>query len=138
MSGFSLGDAFASGFRLIGRRPGAILAWAVVFFVLGLLPTFLVFALAAPDLFQLFQQAMTDAARAAGERSQPDLAQLFELQSKLLGVRAVGFLANIVARVGRPLSFDPQREQITGDEEANRLVRRQYREGHWAVPKGSR
>ena len=45
-------------------------------------------------------------------------------------------LANIVARVGRPLVFDPQKEQITGDEEANRLVRRQYREGHWAVPKG--
>jgi len=98
MSGFSLGDAFASGFRLIGRRPGAILAWAVVFFVLGLLPTFLVFALAAPDLFQLFQQAMTEAARTAGERSPPDLAKLFELQSKLLGARAVGFLANVVVR----------------------------------------
>ena len=42
MSGFSLGDASASGFRLVGRRPGVILAWALAFFVLGLLPALLV------------------------------------------------------------------------------------------------
>jgi predicted dehydrogenase len=45
-------------------------------------------------------------------------------------------LANIAARIGRVLHFDPKTEQITGDEEANALVRRKYREGHWAVPKG--
>jgi predicted dehydrogenase len=43
-------------------------------------------------------------------------------------------LANIAARVGRVLQFDPQTEQIVGDPDAARLVRRQYREGHWAVP----
>ncbi len=45
-------------------------------------------------------------------------------------------LGNICARVGRSLTFDPQSEQIIGDDEANRLTRRQYRQGHWAVPKG--
>jgi predicted dehydrogenase len=45
-------------------------------------------------------------------------------------------LANIGARVGRVLHFDPAKEQILNDPEANGLVRRQYREGHWAVPKG--
>jgi predicted dehydrogenase len=45
-------------------------------------------------------------------------------------------LGNIATRLGRSLRFDPQKEQIVGDEEANALVRRQYREGHWAVPKG--
>jgi len=45
-------------------------------------------------------------------------------------------LGNICARVGRSLSFDPKTEQIVGDEEANKLTRREYREGHWAVPKG--
>jgi predicted dehydrogenase len=45
-------------------------------------------------------------------------------------------LANIACRVQRTLHLDPQTEQITGDDEANKLVRRQYREGHWAVPKG--
>jgi predicted dehydrogenase len=45
-------------------------------------------------------------------------------------------LGNIVARTGRALKFDPQREQIAGDEEANRLLGRTYRQdGHWAVPK---
>jgi predicted dehydrogenase len=44
-------------------------------------------------------------------------------------------LANIAARTGRVLHFDPQQEQVMGDEEANGLVRREYREGHWAVPK---
>ena len=46
-------------------------------------------------------------------------------------------LGNICARVGRSLAFDPKTEQFVGDEEANKLTRRQYREGHWAVPKGT-
>ena len=45
-------------------------------------------------------------------------------------------LGNIAARVGRHLRFDPVKEEIVGDDEANRLVRRAYRDGHWAVPKG--
>jgi predicted dehydrogenase len=45
-------------------------------------------------------------------------------------------LANIAARSGEVLHFDPQREQITNNRPANDLVRRQYRDGHWAVPKG--
>ncbi|MCR4411720.1 MAG: hypothetical protein NUV77_04755 [Thermoguttaceae bacterium] len=46
-------------------------------------------------------------------------------------------LANIAARVGRTLRFDPQTEQIEGDPQAGALLRRKYREGHWAVPKGA-
>jgi predicted dehydrogenase len=49
---------------------------------------------------------------------------------------ALCHLGNIACRVSRTLRFDPQKEQIVGDEEANRLVRRTYREGHWAVPQG--
>jgi predicted dehydrogenase len=43
-------------------------------------------------------------------------------------------LANIAARIGRVLHFDPDQEQILDDAEANQLVRRRYRENHWAVP----
>jgi predicted dehydrogenase len=50
---------------------------------------------------------------------------------------ALCHLGNIACRVGRQLKFDPAREHIEGDEEANALVRRKYREGHWAVPKGA-
>ena len=45
-------------------------------------------------------------------------------------------LGNIACRTERTLHLDPQKETITSDEESNRLVRRKYREGHWAVPKG--
>jgi predicted dehydrogenase len=45
-------------------------------------------------------------------------------------------LGNLAARLGRSLRFDPDREQVLGDDEANKLVRRSYREGHWAAPKG--
>jgi myo-inositol 2-dehydrogenase/D-chiro-inositol 1-dehydrogenase len=31
-------------------------------------------------------------------------------------------LTNIAIRMGRPIKFDPVKEQIVGDEQANRLV----------------
>ena len=46
-------------------------------------------------------------------------------------------LANILARTGEAaLRFDPEREQIIDNPAAAALVRRTYREGHWAVPNG--
>lgn len=45
-------------------------------------------------------------------------------------------LGNICMRVRRTLHFDPQKEQIVGDKEANSLLRRNYRKNHWAIPKG--
>ncbi|MCH8042673.1 MAG: Gfo/Idh/MocA family oxidoreductase [Planctomycetes bacterium] len=45
-------------------------------------------------------------------------------------------LGNIATRVGRSLQFDPATEKIVGDEEASKLLSRNYRKGHWAVPKG--
>ena len=44
-------------------------------------------------------------------------------------------LANIACRVGRSFQFDPANEKILGDVQANELLSRQYRDGHWAVPK---
>ena len=43
-------------------------------------------------------------------------------------------LGNIAVRTGRMLQFDPAKEQIVGDADANKFVRREYRE-HWAAPK---
>ena len=43
-------------------------------------------------------------------------------------------LGNIAIRLGRPLQFDPVKEQFIGDDTANRLVGRSYRPGHWATP----
>ena len=44
-------------------------------------------------------------------------------------------LGNIATRVGRVLEFDPKREQIVGDNEANALVTRKYSD-HWGRPNG--
>jgi predicted dehydrogenase len=43
-------------------------------------------------------------------------------------------LGNIATRLGRSLVLDPETERIVGDEEANALVRREYRE-HWGTPR---
>ena len=44
-------------------------------------------------------------------------------------------LGNMATRLGRSFRFDPKRERVIGDEEADRLVSREYRPGHWATPK---
>lgn len=44
-------------------------------------------------------------------------------------------LGNIVARTGRAIRYDAQRERILDDGAANRLVAREYRR-HWSTPKG--
>ena len=49
---------------------------------------------------------------------------------------SLAHLANIACRVNRTLQFDPKTEQIVGDDQAAALLRRTYRAGHWAVPKG--
>jgi predicted dehydrogenase len=48
---------------------------------------------------------------------------------------AIVHLANIAARVGKVLEFDPKSESITNDADSNALVRRKYRD-HWGTPKG--
>ena len=49
---------------------------------------------------------------------------------------SLSHLGNIATRVGRTIRFDPKAEKVVGDDEANRLVSREYRQGHWAVPRG--
>jgi predicted dehydrogenase len=44
-------------------------------------------------------------------------------------------LANISTRLRQTIEFDPAKEQVTNNLEANRLLRRTYRD-HWSVPKG--
>ena len=43
-------------------------------------------------------------------------------------------LGNIAIRLGKTLRFDPQQERFIDDREADGLLDRTYRDGHWAVP----
>ena len=49
---------------------------------------------------------------------------------------ALVHLGNLACRLGRTLRFDPAAEQILDDAEARAGLRRNYRDGHWAVPEG--
>jgi predicted dehydrogenase len=49
---------------------------------------------------------------------------------------SLAHLGNIATRVGRTLQYEPRAEHVLSDLEADRLVRRDYREGHWAIPRG--
>ena len=50
---------------------------------------------------------------------------------------ALVHLANVAVRLGRSPKLEAGKETIAGDEQANALLSRKYREGgHWAVPKG--
>jgi predicted dehydrogenase len=49
---------------------------------------------------------------------------------------ALVHLGNIACRTGRTLAFDAAAERIVGDPEADALLRRGYRAGHWAAPAG--
>ncbi|WP_422925175.1 Gfo/Idh/MocA family protein [Singulisphaera sp. PoT] len=45
-------------------------------------------------------------------------------------------LGNLAARLGRTLEYDGKAEAVTSEPDGARLVSREYREGHWAIPKG--
>jgi hypothetical protein len=49
---------------------------------------------------------------------------------------ALAHFANITTRLGTTLKFDPAKERFIGNEDSNKLLRRTYRDGHWAVPNG--
>lgn len=49
---------------------------------------------------------------------------------------SLAHLANIATRLGRSLTFDPQKEVFLGDDDANKLIRREYR-SHWGTPRGA-
>jgi len=46
-------------------------------------------------------------------------------------------LGNIATRLGRVLHFDTVKEHIHGDDQADAMVRRSYRDGHWAAPQNA-
>ena len=47
-------------------------------------------------------------------------------------------LGNIATRLQRTIKFDPATEKVVGDDDANALLGRKYRDGgHWGIPAGA-
>ena len=65
-----------------------------------------------------------------GRRSSADI-EICHLSASL------AHLGNIATRVGRTLHYEPGTKNILSDPEADRLVRREYRDDHWAIPRGA-
>jgi hypothetical protein len=82
MAGFGGGKAVASGFRLIAREPLAVLAWAGVYLVLGILPQAAIW----PKMAQLMQTS-------GGELDERMLA---ELNASMLAYQPVIWLCSIL------------------------------------------
>jgi len=49
---------------------------------------------------------------------------------------ALVHLGNIACSLRRTIRFDALTERVVDDPEADRMLRRAYRDGHWAVPRG--
>ncbi|QDU29861.1 Inositol 2-dehydrogenase [Anatilimnocola aggregata] len=50
---------------------------------------------------------------------------------------SLAHLANIACRTNRVLTFDPAKEQFSGEAPDQSMLTRKYRAGHWAVPTGA-
>ena len=50
---------------------------------------------------------------------------------------SVCHLGNIATGLGRSLHFNPEKERFVDDDQANSVLQREYRPGHWAAPSGA-
>ncbi|MFM7129470.1 MAG: Gfo/Idh/MocA family protein [bacterium] len=73
---------------------------------------------------------------------QLNLIQAIRGEAKLTAPIEIGHISaslchmgNIAVRLGRSLDFNGKTEEFT-DAQANAMIRRKYREGHWAIPVG--
>ena len=90
MARVSVGEALGEGVRLIVRRPLVIVAWGLVFLVVGLLPSLAAAAYLAPDVINLFQHPLPPAGGIP--------PGMLAIQSKMLLLQPVIFLTSMLAR----------------------------------------
>jgi hypothetical protein len=91
MGDFSYGAALSSGFRLIARKPLALLWWSAAFLVLIGLPVMLFVVYVLPSIIAAIQETV----RTAGP---PDPFRMMELQSRMIGWQPGIWLLQIVTQ----------------------------------------
>lgn len=91
MGEFSFGEALSAGFRLIGRKPLALLFWAAAYLLLLALPAVLVLVYFLPTV----TAAVQDAAQHVGP---PDPARMMALRSRMFGWQPTIWLLQVAAQ----------------------------------------
>lgn len=82
MAEFSAGTAITSGFRLIGERPLAVLAWGFAYLIIAVLPQFLVMWHMLPDIMAVYRDALQSAQ--AGGPPPADSPDMVRVQAELV------------------------------------------------------
>ena len=95
MARFSGGEAIGAGFRVIGRHPGAILIWAVVYLVLGILPKVAMLGLVAPDFLEILKQAAASSTAGTGP-GDAAFANMMRMQSHMMAYNGVSLLTTLL------------------------------------------
>ena len=76
MGEFSSNGAIASGFRLIGAKPGLILVWGLTYVLLAVIPQFLLIGRFLPDLLIFYRDALQSASADTMATPSDDLVQM--------------------------------------------------------------
>ena len=84
MADFSIGEAVASGFRLVRREPLAIVVWGGVYLLLNIVPQFLIWFSVWPEFSVLLAQSPDKAMSADA---------LAGLQARMLGLQPIIWIA---------------------------------------------
>lgn len=96
MAGFSYVQAIGAGFRVIGRKPWAVLAWAAAYLLLAALPLLLILSQVLPDIISTYR----DAAHQLAHGMAPDPTKALALSNKISGLQplilAIQFFAYTV------------------------------------------
>ncbi len=120
-------EGYENGAAFYGTKGMAIVGHSVGWKIYGPRNALIAEKTGAPDL-PAHHQNFFDCIRGEQKHLNADVKAGF-LSASLV------HLANIAARVGRVVQFDPEREQVLNDPEAAELLGRKYRAGHWAVPR---
>ncbi|MEI9964801.1 MAG: hypothetical protein WDM92_08875 [Caulobacteraceae bacterium] len=97
MATFSISDAFSAGFRLVGREPLSVLAWSLLYLVLAMGPSALMFLWLGPDMLGMFH-AMATGAAAGGQPNFMTNGGFMQMQSKMMLFQPIMLVSTIAAR----------------------------------------
>lgn len=95
MAEFSGGAAIASGLRLVGRRPGAVLAWGMVYVLLAIVPQLAMLWPMLPDMLVYYKQVL-DSVQAGGALPEPS-EHMLRVQAQTVAYQPPQILLGIAA-----------------------------------------